>query len=89
MKRPRWTPAEDATLRKLYGHVSQAAIARKLGKTVGAVYGRCHYIGLVGGFAPGRGRMPTCGQYFGPRLTIDQDNLPAGIVRVVRHRLRG
>ena len=89
MKRPRWTPAEDATLRRLYGHVKQAEIAKRLGKTLGSVYGRCHYLGLVGGFATGRGRMPACDQYLGPRLTIQKDGLPTGVVRVVRHRLRG
>ena len=85
----RWTPAEDETLRSLYGHVSQDKIARKLNRSKQSVYARCHFIGLVGGFTPGRGRMPTCGQYLGPRLTTICDGLPAGVVRIVRHRLRG
>ena len=85
----RWSPVEDETLRKLYGHVSQDKIARKLHRSTQSVYARCHFIGLVGGFSAGRGRPPTCGQYFGPRLTINQDDLPTGVVRVVRHRLRG
>ena len=82
----RWSPVEDETLRKLYGHVSQDKIARKLNRSTHSIYARCHFLGLAGGFAPGRGRMPACGQYFGPRLTINQDDLPTGVVRVVRHR---
>lgn len=45
--RHRWTPAEDALLRKRYADEQTAGIARDLGLPVGRVYQRAHSLGLA------------------------------------------
>lgn len=84
----RWTPEQDRVLRELYGHMPMTKIAHRLGAPVQSVYRRAHYIGLSGGYEPGRNRPPREG-YFGPRVSIQSDRLPAGIVSVTRHRIIG
>jgi len=43
---PRWSRKEDAILKKLYPHNSLRDIANQLGRTVSAVTGRAHKLGI-------------------------------------------
>lgn len=53
MRKPRyragkrlWEPADDALLRKIYPHHSTATVAKRLRRTVEAIYGRANKFGL-------------------------------------------
>ena len=53
----RWTAGENATLRRLVGQVNAASIGARLGRSAGAVHGRCRRLGLRWyESSPGEGR---------------------------------
>lgn len=58
----RWTEEEDAYVRAQYGHIPAAEIALHLGRTVGAVWGRVHTLGIAKPSRPSYLTCPVCGR---------------------------
>ncbi len=45
---PPWTDDEDEQIRAGYAEIGASALAKKLGRSVGAVYNRAHILGIAG-----------------------------------------